>query len=77
MACRVGMSTTPYERIVHWMEKEGHSKYEILASHLTFDEALKREKAEALARGCHYRLGGKDNGLDNWSIYLVSGGTIG
>ena len=31
MACRIGMSTEPEERIAYWMEKEGHTDSEILA----------------------------------------------
>ena len=35
MGCRVGMSTTPYTRIEHWKEKEGHTGGEVLANNLT------------------------------------------
>ena len=52
MACRVGMSTNPQERMEYWARVEGHSHSQILAVGLTYDEAHVRERAEAQARGC-------------------------
>lgn len=74
MGCRVGMSTTPLERINYWKDKEGHTGGEILASALTYKQATAREKSEAEQRGCYYQPGGVDNGLSNWSVYHVWGG---
>lgn len=74
MACRVGMSTDPQERIQYWMREEGHTHWEILASGLTYSAAQKREKREAENRGCRYHPGGIDNGMSNWSVYHVWGG---
>ena len=59
MACRVGMSATPEERIKHWKKAEGYTQGSILATGLTYDEALAREKAEATARGCKQSGGEK------------------
>ncbi len=74
MACRVGMSTNPQERIAYWKGTEGHTHSEILASDLTFDQAQVREKLEATARGCRQSAGGPRNSLPNWSVYHVWGG---
>ena len=74
MACRVGMSTEPYGRINYWMNEEGHSQYQILASNLTYDEALAREKQEAEARGCKQTEGGPLVEGPVWTVYLVFGG---
>ena len=79
MGCRVGMSTTPYLRIKHWKEKEGHTSGRVLAKDLTYAGAQAREKTEAESRGCYFKPGG-DPGNDRyknvWSVYLVSGGTV-
>ena len=74
MACRIGISTTPFGRIDHWKREEGHTRSEILASGLSFSAAQKRETEEAAARGCTSHPGGVDNGLCNWSVYRVWGG---
>lgn len=76
MACRVGMSTTPYERIEHWKREEGHTSGSVLHSNLSYSQATEKEAIEARARGCTYHPGGEDNGQYNWSVYIVSGGTI-
>ena len=44
MACRVGMSTNPQERIQHWKDKEGHTHSKILARRLTYAAAQIREE---------------------------------
>lgn len=74
MACRVGMSTSPQDRIAYWKRREGHTYSKILASRLTYDQALAREKREAQARGCRYRGGGEQVAGRVWSVYYVSGG---
>ena len=80
MACRVGISKNPAERIQHWKDQEGHTYSTILANGLTYDAAQRREVKEAGERGCHSAPGG-DPGDDRnryvWSVYYVSGGTIG
>ena len=74
MACRIGISTTPHDRIDHWKRVEGHTRSEILASGLSFTAAQKRETKEAVERGCTSHPGGVDNGRSNWSVYRVWGG---
>ena len=73
MACRVGMSTDPEKRIKYWKDKEGHTHSKILASGLTYDEALKREEEEALARGC-CQSGRGPRVPGEWSVYHIWGG---
>lgn len=74
MTCRVGMSTDPYTRINYWMALEGHTSYQILATNLTYEEALERERIEALSVGCKQSAGGPHMGGRVWSVYRVSGG---
>ena len=74
MACRVGMSTVPYDRIIHWIEKEQHTHYEILDENLTYEEALELEKIEAMKRNCRYASGGQYVPGPVWSIYHLWGG---
>ena len=75
MACRVGMSTNPDERIRYWKEQEGHTYSTILARRLTYDGALAREKQEAEDRGCRYSGGGQRISGRVWSVYYLSGGS--
>ena len=74
MACRVGMSTNPDERIAFWKKEEGHKYSQILASKLTYDQATRREKSEAEARGCKYGSGGPRESGSVYSVYHVWGG---
>ena len=76
MACRVGMSTNPKERIEYWKREEGHTDSSILASGLTYEQALEREKKEAEARGCRSSGGGRPVPGRVWSVYHVWGGRI-
>ena len=71
MACRVGMSATPAERIKDWKKAEGYTQGGILATGLTYDEALAREKAEATARGCKQSGGGERKEGRVWSVYII------
>ena len=75
MACRVGMSTTPYTRMKYWKDKEGHTHSEILVSDLTYEEAQTRESREARARGCRSSPGGEYVSGRVWSVYHVWGGS--
>ena len=77
MACRVGMSTTPLDRIEHWKQKEKHTWGEVVESGLTYDQAAALEKKLAEEHECKQEPGGPRNCLSNWSVYIVSGGTIG
>lgn len=52
MACRIGMSTAPWERIRYW-KNNGYSSDRILARELTYDQAQRREKDEAGKCGSH------------------------
>ena len=74
MGCRVGMSTHPYDRIDYWKAQEGHTYGRVLASGLTYQEALDREKSEAQGRDCFYYGGGSYVSGKVWSVYYVSGG---
>ena len=77
MACRVGMSTDPYESIDYWTQKEGHTHSRILARNLTYEQALAREKKEAEERGCNSKSGGAVLPGRVWYVYLVWGGRAG
>ena len=76
MACRIGISTDPDNRIKYWKEKEGHTHSKILARKLTFGDAQIRESEEAKNRGCISSPGGNP-GNDRynrvWSVYNVWG----
>lgn len=76
MGCRVGMSTTPEERINDWKREEGHTHGEILARGLTYEEAQRREEVEARNRGCTRHPGGGRQPGPVWSVYHVWGGTV-
>ena len=79
MACRVGISTNPQERIDYWKREEGHTYGKVLHSGYTYDGAQRKEVEEATARGCHHAPGGYPGGDRHrrvWSVYYVSGGTI-
>ena len=80
MKCRVGMSLTPNLRIDYWKRLEGHTRAKILATNLTYDEAVAKEQSEARSRGCQCS-GGSDRDVRRgrvggrvWSIYYVDGG---
>lgn len=74
MACRIGMSTDPQERIGYWKRTEGHTHGRILHSNLTYDQALRMERSEAVNRGCRHSGGGQRISGNIWSVYIVSGG---
>ena len=74
MSCRVGMSTNPTERIQYWMNKEGHTDSEILASGLTYSQAQNRETREARKLGCKSSEGGEPKLGNRYSVYHVWGG---
>ena len=74
MACRIGMSTNPQDRIDYWKGEEGHTHSSILASGLTYQQALEREESEAKSKGCKYGPGGQYVSGAVWSVYHVWGG---
>ena len=74
MSCRVGMSTNPKERIQHWMKEEGHTRYAILATGLTYTQAQDRETREAERLGCKSSKGGERKPGNRYSVYHVWGG---
>ena len=76
MACRVGMSTAPRERMAHWRLAEGHTGGRVLASGLTYGQASDMEKREARRLGCHWQGGGDYIPGPVWSVYHVWGGHI-
>lgn len=71
MACRVGMSTDPMERVKYWKAKEGYTNHDVLARGLSYDQALAREAKEAQTRGCKYEGGGPRKPGYVWSVYIV------
>ena len=73
MACRVGMSTNPAERIEHWKRVEGCASGTVIASGLTYDEAAARERQKALAGGCRQSGGGPRVEGRVWSVYRMEG----
>ena len=74
MGCRVGMSTTPYERIEYWKGVEGHTTGTVLSSGLTYSEAQAEETRVADRDGCTAYGGGGYKEGRVWSVYKVSGG---
>ncbi len=76
MACRVGMSTTPYTRIEYWRQREGHTHGKVLAARLTYEDAQAQEKQEAERRNCYAEPGGEHVPGRVWSVYVVSGGFV-
>ena len=73
MACRVGMSTNPDERIKYWKETEKCTDGYVVASELTYDEALTKEKELADLYGCRQSGGGPRVSGRVWSVYYMSG----
>ena len=76
MACRVGMSKIPEDRIAHWKRVEGHDTGHVIVRGLTYDQAHAREQSEARQRGCVAEPGGPRDATSDWAVYVVSGGTI-
>ena len=72
MACRVGMSTDPDERIAYWKAKENCLSGRVVASNLTYDEALAMERRLAERDGCRYGGGGQRVPGRVWSVYRMS-----
>ena len=70
------MSKTPYTRIQHWKDAEGHTYGKVLHEDLTYDRALELEKTEAAKRDCHSAGGGPRDNTRQWAVYYVSGGTV-
>ena len=73
MACRVGMSTNPDERIEHWKKEEKCTSGYVVESGLTYDEALAAEKRLAETYGCRQSGGGPRVSGAVWSVYYMSG----
>lgn len=74
MACRIGMSTDPQERIRSWKNNEGHTHSKILASGLAYSQTQVRETREASSRGYRHSGGGRFVAGRVWSVYYVWGG---
>ena len=60
MACRVGMSTNPQERMEYWKRQEGCTSGHVLTSGLTYDEALTKERELAQRGGSRHSSGGDE-----------------
>ena len=73
MACRVGMSTNPQERIEYWKRQEGCTAGHVVTSGLTYDEALAKERELAQRGGCRHSGGGERKLGRVWSIYRMDG----
>ena len=70
MPCRVGMSTNPQERRQYWSgQVRNLHNWRILASGLTYEQALAREENEARQRGCVAEPGGPRMDGPVWSVY--------
>ena len=68
--CRVGMTTDLQARRSAWRAQYPNLRnWQILASGLTYDEALRVERLEAERRGCESSGGGPRNNQSNWSVY--------
>lgn len=76
MGCRVGMSTTPEERIDYWKRREGHTHGKTLVRRLTYEKAQELEAEEAEKHGCFHKEGGEYQSGPVWSVYRVWGGTV-
>ena len=76
MADRIGMSTEPEKRIAYWRAKEGHTDSRVLATNLTYDEALALERREANRCGCRREAAGAHKPGPIWSVFHVWGGRI-
>lgn len=74
MACRVGMSRDPEERMAYWAEEEGHTHGTILHENLSYEQATHLEKIEADKRGCVSKSGGPKDSNNDWAVYVMSGG---
>ena len=74
MACRIGMSTDPEERIRYWKNTEGHTGHNILATGLLYHEAQIFEQDAAKDKGCRQEEGGQYIAGAVWSVYHVWGG---
>ena len=73
MACRVGMSTDPQERIEYWKRQEGCTSGGVVTSGLTYDEALAKERELAQRDGCRQSGGGERKPGRVWSVYRMDG----
>ena len=73
MACRVGMSTNPDERIEYWKKEENCTSGYVVKSGLTYDEALAEEKRLAKEHGCRQSGGGPRVSGWVWSVYYMGG----
>ena len=72
MACRIGMSSNPQERIDHWQRQcRGNFSSQILASGLTYEEAQAMEEREARRYGCTQAPGGERVPGRVYSVYRV------
>ena len=71
MACRVGISVRPHERIEYWKRTGKYTHGEVLESELTYHEANVREQLEAEKSGCTYQSGGPYIIGPVWSVYRV------
>ena len=74
MACRIGMSSNPAERINHWQrECSGMFESKILARNLTYDDAQRLEASKARECGpyCKQEFGGVRKTGRVYSVYRV------
>ena len=73
MACRVGMSTNPDERIDYWKKQESCTSGYVVQRGLTYDEAIELEKRLAAQNGCRQSPGGLRVPGRVWSVYRMDG----
>ena len=70
MACRIGTTTDLTTMRAYWKSQHPQLRnWKILASALSYYEALNREKVEALNRGCVYTPRAHYVEGNVWSVY--------
>ena len=71
MASLSAAEAIPETRIRSWKNEEGYTHSKILASGLTYSQALALEKKAAAVRGCEQSGGGRYVAGRVWSVYHV------
>ena len=73
MPCRVGMTTTPLERLTYWKgQYPTLANWRILSQHSTKAAAQQAESQEARSRSCVSGPGGAGPEYATWYVYYFS-----
>ena len=70
VACRVGMAVDPVGRIAEWRKRYTITRWWVLRSGLSYDDALAYEKSYAQQYGCVHHGGGQRVPGLVWSVYI-------